>query len=277
MMLDPAEFAALEEHRISTSVSEVAHRSFSFTSDHGGGTVCSGDPGTWANSALGLGMCGPVPHTTIEQVIEFHSAAGAEPRVEVCPYAHHSLLAALAERQFVLRSFESVLARPLDDSNLPQQPHIPGLVITEINSRDAERVAEYSAAVSQGFAAPHTPRHADIELAARCARHHRSITFGASIDGSIVGAGSLEWFKTERGALAALYALSVLPEFRRRGIQQALIAARLAAARRLGCTCATIGSAPGSATERNARRAGFALMYTKVVVVRPAPALTPAN
>jgi GNAT superfamily N-acetyltransferase len=65
----------------------------------------------------------------------------------------------------------------------------------------------------------------------------------------------------------------VLPEFRRRGIQQALIAARLNYAAARGARLATIGSKPGAGTERNVRRMGFATAYTKPVMVRPGPGL----
>lgn len=276
-MLQPAEIAALEEHRLTVSVPEVADRSFVFSADQGGGAMCTGGPGTWANTCVGLGMCGPVPPSVIDHIIEFQSSVGAEPRVEACPHAHPSLLAALAERRFILRDFETVLARPLHPHEHHTPPRPAGVEIVEIAPTDTAAVREYARAVSRGFAAPQAPTPHAIELAERCAAHHRSIVFAAMIDGAIVGAGSLEWLKTDHSALAALYALSVLPDFRRRGIQQALIAARLSAAAKLGCTVATIGSRAGGSTERNARRAGFEVMYTKGILVRPGDGLAPAG
>ena len=59
-------------------------------------------------------------------------------------------------------------------------------------------------------------------------------------------------------------------EFRRRGIQQALMAARLQACADAGCRIACIHSDPAVATARNARRLGFALAYTTVTVVADA-------
>jgi GNAT superfamily N-acetyltransferase len=61
----------------------------------------------------------------------------------------------------------------------------------------------------------------------------------------------------------------VLAEFRGRGVQQALMATRLQRALALGSTLAAIISHPHVATERNAVRLGFALGYTRVVLVRP--------
>ena len=82
----------------------------------------------------------------------------------------------------------------------------------------------------------------------------------AEADGEIIGAGKADVTEVVGG----LFGLSVLPAWRRRGVQQALIVARLEALRERGCRWATISSEPGVATERNARRMGFELAYTKV-------------
>jgi GNAT superfamily N-acetyltransferase len=73
--------------------------------------------------------------------------------------------------------------------------------------------------------------------------------------------------------VATLFGLSTLPAFRRRGVQAALIAARLERARAAGISLATIGSEPGISTERNAMRLGFRVAYTKVVLRKPEPGL----
>ena len=41
--------------------------------------------------------------------------------------------------------------------------------------------------------------------------------------------------------------------------------------------CATIGSLPGSPTERNVRRMGFHVAYVKPHLIRPGPGLKPIN
>jgi GNAT superfamily N-acetyltransferase len=92
-----------------------------------------------------------------------------------------------------------------------------------------------------------------------------TLTFLARIDGELAAAGSL----SAGSQVASLMGVSTAPTFRGRGIQQALIVARLAAARERGCVLTTIGSRPGMSTERNAIRLGFRVAYTKVIVVRP--------
>lgn len=88
------------------------------------------------------------------------------------------------------------------------------------------------------------------------------------------------WFEEKAGShttytMAILFGLSVLPEYRKRGIQQAMIGERLRIARQEGAHFATISARPGVATERNARRMGFEVAYTKAIVVRPGAGLRP--
>lgn len=105
----------------------------------------------------------------------------------------------------------------------------------------------------------------------RAARHPRSVGVMAMLDGRCVGAGGMGL----HDHVAALFGLSGIPEFRRRGIQQALIAQRLNIAAQMGRRLATIGSRPGASTERNVRRMGFQTAYVKPMVVRPGPGLAP--
>ena len=77
---------------------------------------------------------------------------------------------------------------------------------------------------------------------------------------AVVGAGML-------GASAARHladAGCVYAESRRKGLQSAFIRFRLAQAASRGLRYATIGSAPGGPTERNALRAGFSAAYTQI-------------
>ncbi|MBP7678421.1 MAG: GNAT family N-acetyltransferase, partial [Thermoanaerobaculia bacterium] len=72
------------------------------------------------------------------------------------------------------------------------------------------------------------------------------------------------------GGLAQLCGAATLPDHRRRGIQTALLAERLAAAGRSGCGLAVVTTQPGSKSQENVRRRGFALLYTRAILVRGA-------
>ena len=51
-----------------------------------------------------------------------------------------------------------------------------------------------------------------------------------------------------------------------RGVQMALLQARLNTAREAGCDIAITLTTPGSASQRNVERAGFSLAYTRAIV-----------
>jgi GNAT superfamily N-acetyltransferase len=71
-------------------------------------------------------------------------------------------------------------------------------------------------------------------------------------------------FATKAGALLACDA--TVPGCRGRGLQSALIQARLSRALRMGCGLAAACTAPGSVSQRNYERAGFRVVYTKAML-----------
>jgi GNAT superfamily N-acetyltransferase len=66
------------------------------------------------------------------------------------------------------------------------------------------------------------------------------------------------------GEAAVLGGAATLPAFRRRGVQRALIEARLAVAADAGCVLAIVTADPGSSSGRNAERSGFQLICNHV-------------
>ena len=99
---------------------------------------------------------------------------------------------------------------------------------------------------------------------ARAAHHHR---FVAELDGRAVAAASLH---THHG-VGWLRAASVDPGYRGRGIQSALIAARIEAARRRGCELVGSSADLGGTSARNLERAGL-----RTVAVRSRYRIEPA-
>lgn len=270
-MLELHDLARLEEGRLALAMVDLAQASRRLEPAEGGGVFARGAPGTWTNLAVGMGLDGPVPDRVMDDLIDWFVPHGVEPRLELCPFADPTLITGLAKRSFVLRGFENVFFRTLDptDTIRPLAAHPPEVSIVRVDQADDRRIMEWARTVSSGFAMGREPTEAEVELTAAMARHPRSVTFAALCDDRVVGGGSIEIF----GTIGTLFALSTAPEYRRKGIQQAIIAARLNHAASVGVKVATISSRPGVATERNARRMGFQVGYTKVVLVRPGPGL----
>jgi N-acetylglutamate synthase-like GNAT family acetyltransferase len=83
-------------------------------------------------------------------------------------------------------------------------------------------------------------------------------------DGVVAGGASLRM--TE--GIAQLTGAATAPAHRRRGIQTALLAARLADAAAADCEIAVVTTQPGSRSQQNAQRQGFDLLYTRAILVK---------
>jgi GNAT superfamily N-acetyltransferase len=90
------------------------------------------------------------------------------------------------------------------------------------------------------------------------------VAYLARRDGAVAGGASLRLFE----GVAQLCGAATRPEHRRRGVQSALLAARLDAAGRVGCDVAVVTTLPGSKSQENVQRRGFELLYTRAVLVR---------
>jgi GNAT superfamily N-acetyltransferase len=93
----------------------------------------------------------------------------------------------------------------------------------------------------------------------------------ASIAGEDAGAGALGI----AGETALLWSAAVLPAFRRRGVHQALLGARLALAHERGATAAALQTVADSPAERSAAKLGFARTGLRRRMRRDAPGPPP--
>jgi GNAT superfamily N-acetyltransferase len=90
------------------------------------------------------------------------------------------------------------------------------------------------------------------------------LRYAALRDGVLAGGAGLRL----ADGIAQFAGAGTAPAHRRRGIQTALLAARLADATAAGCDVGVIVTQPGSTSQQNAQRRGFDLLYTRAVVVK---------
>jgi GNAT superfamily N-acetyltransferase len=98
-----------------------------------------------------------------------------------------------------------------------------------------------------------------------CHRSGPCCFFLAFVDGEAAGGGVVSAYK----GVGGLFGASTLPTLRRRGVQAALLNARLAWARDQSCDLVASIAQPGSASHRNIERSGFRVAYTRTKLVRP--------
>ena len=93
-----------------------------------------------------------------------------------------------------------------------------------------------------------------------------ALAFAASAGGKLVACGTGVVVKEHR--VFALGGAGTLAEFRGRGLQTALLRARMSAAAKAGCEYVAVVTRGATTSQRNAERLGFRVAYSKVTVIK---------
>ena len=213
------------------------------------------------NRAMGLGLAAPATEESLDEIVRFYASPGVPWMVPLGPGARPPELAAWLEA----RGFAPGYAwMKFEHGPEPPPAAETDLRVEDVGPECADAFAETFLA---GYGAP-----AELEelLAALVGRPgwHCFIAF----DGCAPAATGALYV---RGALGWLGVAATLPEYRRRGAQGALLAARIRRAAEVGCTRLVtetgerIGDRP-SVSYRNILRSGFAEAYIRPNFVSPA-------
>jgi GNAT superfamily N-acetyltransferase len=216
------------------------------------------------NRALELGMRGPIRAADLDAVEAFYRERGLRSEVELCAFTDRSLIELVNARGYQIDRFRSIYVRVPE--LLPPDP-ASAVRITVTDSSDALRAEACALVAAQGFAGHNGPLAADDinrVLATIGLQRPGAAGYTAWIDDQAAGAGAMAIM----GDVAVLYSASTLPAFRRRGVQTALLRARIDAAARAGCAWITVMAEPESKSARNIQRAGFVQAYTRLIVWR---------
>jgi GNAT superfamily N-acetyltransferase len=232
-----------------------------------GGVASFAEPGSPFNKVAGLGFGGVPDAAAIDEIERAFTACGAPVQIELPHLADPAIGTLLTERGYRLESFENVLGRALQGAPLRIVP--PGVEVRP--SGDAEFDA-WLDVVADGVAHPDTqgvPWHeefprkvyldAERDLAAAGVARYVALR-----DGVFAGGAGLRIAE----GVAQFAGAATAPAHRRRGIQAALLSARLVDAAAAGCDVAVIVTQPGSKSQQNAQRRGFDLLYTRAVLVK---------
>ena len=230
--------------------------------------------GQQVNRTLGLGMRGPVTINDIREIENLHLAANLSPTVLLCPYADPSALQSLAVGGYGVDSFLNIYARFLHDlpveidaTESPEYSFGYDTKVCRAPPTDAGMEAFIQSSVT-GFKDGGRALPVLQSLAEMAAIRTDTTLYLAKINGEIAGCGALALMETEYGRVAHMYIDSTVPWFRGRGIQRALIRARMLDAKRLGYNFVVIHANPGVGTGRNAEKEGFRLAFTKPIFTK---------
>ena len=238
-----------------------------FVTPLAGGVASFAGDGSPYNKVAGLGFEGvpdPADLGVIEQAFAAH---GSPTQVELAHLADPAIGVLLSARGYQLESFENVLGRALTGEIERVAP--PGI---EVRRSGEDEFPAWLDVVADASVHPDTqgvpwheefPREVIIEAELDSAEAG-DVRYAALRDGVLAGGATMRLVD----GIAQLTGAATAPEHRRRGIQTALLSARLADAAAAGCEVAVIIVQPGSKSQQNAQRQGFDLLYTRAVLVR---------
>jgi GNAT superfamily N-acetyltransferase len=238
-----------------------------FTIPIAGGVACFAEVGSPLNKVAGLGFAGVPDAEALAGVERAFAERGTPVQVELATLADPAVGDLVTGRGYRLVSFENVLGRALTGS--PGRVAPPGV---EVGPCAADEAGTWADVMADGVLHPDTegvPSHEEFprDVLARAeqdlfaAGQHRYL---ARLDGVVAGGASI---RMSRG-VAQFTGAATAPAHRRRGVQSALLSARLADAAAAGCDVAVITTQPGSRSQHNAQRRGFDLLYTRAVLVK---------
>jgi GNAT superfamily N-acetyltransferase len=245
----------------------------------GGTSAVFAGPGHPINKLAGLGFAA-IDEDALAAVERAYDDRQAELRVELATVADPAAGILLTRRGYELFGYENVLGLSLSSAALvaelaraTQADAAGGVLVSRI--ADEERRA-WIETVADGFSHPdqfdgppptesfECDQIVDVFMATSGAAG--IALYLARRDGAIAGGGSIRI----SNALAQLSGASTLPAHRRRGVQSALLRARLLDAAARGCDLAIVTTEPGSKSQENVQRAGFSLLYARAVLIRRA-------
>lgn len=221
-----------------------------------GGYVVFAGANSPVTQTVAIGLNGEVTSAEFARIESFYRLRNEPVRVETSPLADPSLFKLFGANAYEATEFTNVMARPIVSSE--------GFSIADPQIRiervEASELDLWTCTVSQGFAGETAVNPEILDLMSMFARADSLECYLARMDGAPAGAGTL----AIRDGVAGLFGASTLVSFRNRGVQGALLTARLARAAAAHCDLAVCLAQPGTSSQRNIARQGFSTLYTRV-------------
>lgn len=226
-----------------------------------GGHMIFAGLGSPIGRATGVGLDRPLTAADVDRVEQFYCAHKAPSQVDLCPMHEPSVFETFKERGYGIAELNNVLFRKLDaQETFPPAPS--GCSIRPSRMEEAETAG----AIVEGAFFPDGAPEAYRGLIAPFYQIEGALPFVASTEGKLVACGT--GLVIPEHKVFALCGAGTLAAYRGRGLQTALLNARMAAAVQTGCEVAVVVTQGGTTSQRNAERLGFRVAYSKVTVIK---------
>ncbi len=220
-----------------------------------GAYVCFDGVDSPVTQTFGLGLFEEVTASALESIEQFFLKRGAPVLHEVSPFAGTAALSFLCARGYRPIELSNVLYRMVE--NPAAEATSTNITVRVTGPEEAQLWSSVSA---KGWSHDH-PELADfmLQFSALTLARENNVSFLAEIDGQPGAAGVLCLHE----GVALFGGAATVPELRRRGLQAALMAARMRYACEQGCDLAMMVAEAGSGSQHNAERKGFRVAYTR--------------
>jgi ribosomal protein S18 acetylase RimI-like enzyme len=243
----------------------------------GGSAAIFAGPDQPFNKVVGLGFDEKIDVDALERIEREFDALQAPIRVEQSNLADPAVGMLLTSRGYRLVGFENVLGFELTPARVADAAaHVrlhQGRGIT-VSGVEPDETSAWTDAFITGFEHPDVydgppsdesfPRESLDAIFRDYAGVPGIARYVGRRGGTVAGAAAIRILD----GLAQLCGAATRPEHRRNGVQSAMLQARLVDAAERGCDLAVVTTQAGSKSQENVQRAGFALLYTRAILVR---------
>jgi GNAT superfamily N-acetyltransferase len=203
---------------------------------------------------FGLGLFEESDAAALDAIESFFRERGAPVVHEVSPLAGIVTVQLLCERGYRPVEFSSVMHRPVQRLDIEAQSSI------RVRVTDPDEARLWAETSARGWTSEYPELRESIEQFGMLASARtNSVCFLAEFDGQPGAAGAL----TLHDGVALFAGAATVPELRGRGLQSALLAARMDYAFDRGDELAMMVTGVGGQSQRNAERIGFKIAYTR--------------
>lgn len=227
--------------------------------------ACAAFPIPLLHRAIGFGTLGEASQPTLDRIVRHYSKLGTPARVEVAEGVAPLTAVRLLERGGFSQERDGHHVHVRDVATPPPAPVVPGLRIERVRRTEA---AMFGRLVREGFEAP-----GDLgdffERTTVAAVRRLPLKRGVSLVGRVEGMPAATGVLFVASGVGGLYSGSVLPAYRGRGIQSAMIAARLVLGWERGLRLFASQTDPDHPSQHNLHDMGFRTLYRSSVYVRP--------
>jgi GNAT superfamily N-acetyltransferase len=233
----------------------IAPKSGSCWQECGGALLTFDGVDSPTTQSFGLGLFTELTADILEEAEAFFFMRGTAAMHEVCPLAGPVALKLLCDRGYRPIEVSNVLYLPMTERAERSAGDVRARVVC------ADEVALWTDVSTRGW----THEHPELEdfMRQTCGlliSREGSACFLAEVEGQPGATGALLIHE----GVALLAGAATVPELRRRGLQGALLDARLRYAHEHGCDLGMMVAEAGSNSQRNAERQGFRVAYTRI-------------